>query len=228
MKTMVIIGAGKLLGMSLAREFGKHNFQIALVARNKQKLLEMKAELEKSGIRTTYHIADIYDKNQIIRVFNEIYHIYGEIDVLEFSPTAGHFAPSYVLEMDSQKAKDSFNGNVVAAIDCVNQVLPLMLQRKEGALLFTTGLSAFYPNPNMAEASIAKAGLRSYILNLQTELAKHNIYVGHISLGLFLKNGSNDSNDPEQVAKYWYEKYISKKVGEEVYPKDVTPETVIK
>ncbi len=34
MKTMVIVGAGRLLGMSLARQFGKHNFQIALVARN--------------------------------------------------------------------------------------------------------------------------------------------------------------------------------------------------
>ncbi|MDP4086703.1 MAG: SDR family NAD(P)-dependent oxidoreductase [Bacillota bacterium] len=228
MKTMVIVGAGKLLGMSLAREFGQHDFQIALVARNENKLSEMKSELEQEGIKVSYHLADIYHKEHIERVFQEIYELYGEVDVLEFSPTAGHYPPASVLDLKADQAEDSFIGNVLAAIRCVNEVLPIMLKRETGALLFTTGLSAIYPNSQMADSSIAKAGLRSYILNLENELIRKNIFVGHISLGIFLKAGTGGLNDPDTVARLWYEKYSSNQFGEEVYPKGVTPETVIR
>lgn len=228
MKTMVIVGAGRLLGMSLARQFGKHNFQIALVARNDNKLSEMKSELEREGIKASYHIADIYDKNQITKAFQEIYKTYGEIDLLEFSPTAGHYRPVPVLDLQAEQAEDAFIGNVAAAIRCINQVLPSMLKRQSGALLFTTGLSAIYPNPQMADSSIAKAGLRSYISNLQSELAEKSIFVGHISLGIFLKAGTGGLADPRSIAKLWYEKYSRNRYGEEVYPEGVTPETVIR
>ncbi|MCO7124624.1 SDR family oxidoreductase [Sporolactobacillus shoreicorticis] len=228
MKTMAIVGAGRLLGLSLARQFGKHDFQIALVARNEKKLSEMKSELEHDGVKASYHIADIYDKDQITSAFQVIYKMYGDVDLLEFSPTAGHYRPTSVLELQAEQAEDAFIGNVVAAIRCTNQVLPSMLKRKSGALLFTTGLSAIYPNPQMADSSIAKAGLRSYISNLQTELTEKNIFVGHISLGIFLKAGTGELNDPESVAKLWYEKYSENRYGEEVYPEGVTHETVIR
>jgi len=228
MKTMVIVGAGKLLGMSLARQFGKHDFQIALIARNENRLSEMISELEHGGVKASYHIADIYDKDQIARAFQDIYKTHGEVDVLEFSPTAGHYQPVPVLDLKAEHAEDSFIGNVLAAIRCTNEVLPSMLKRESGALLFTTGLSAIYPNTKMADSSIAKAGLRSYIINLQNELTQKNIFVGHISLGIFLKAGTGGLNDPESVAELWYEKYSTNHYGEEVYPKGVTPETVIR
>ncbi|MFT8310909.1 MAG: SDR family NAD(P)-dependent oxidoreductase [Sporolactobacillus sp.] len=228
MKTMVIVGAGKLLGMSLARQFGKHNFQIALVARNENKLSEMKSELEREGIKASYHIADIYNKDQITGAFREIYKTHGEVDLLEFSPTAGHYRPVPVLDLQVEQAEDAFIGNVVAAIRCTNVVLSSMLKRKSGALLFTTGLSAIYPNPQMADSSIAKAGLRSYISNLKNELTQKNIFVGHISLGIFLRAGTGGLDDPESVAKLWYEKYSENRYGEEVYPEGMTSETVIR
>ncbi|MFT8319009.1 MAG: SDR family NAD(P)-dependent oxidoreductase [Sporolactobacillus sp.] len=228
MKTMVIVGAGQLLGRSLARQFGRHHFQIALVARNENKLSKMKSELEREDIKASYCIADIYDKNQITRAFQEIHKTYGEVDLLEFSPTAGHYRPSPVLDLQAEQAEDTFIGNVAAAIRCIHEVLPAMLKRKSGALLFTTGLSAIYPNPQMADASLAKAGLRSYISNLQHELTAKNIFVGHISLGIFLKAGTEGLDDPESVAKLWYEKYSRNRYGEEVYPEGVTPKTVIR
>lgn len=228
MKTIVIVGAGKLLGLSLARKFGQHDFQIALIARNEEKLSEMKAELEKEGINVSYFLADIYDKEQIERAFQEVHHTYGEIDVLEFSPTAGHYPPASVLDLKPEQAQDAFIGNVLSAIRCVNEVLPYMLKRQNGALLFTTGLSAFYPNPQMADSSIAKSGLRSYIRTLQDELVAKNIFVGHISLGVFLKAGTGGITDPDSVAEFWYEKYSKNLYGEELYPNGVTPETVVR
>lgn len=101
-----------------------------------------------------------------------------------------------------------------------------MLRQDKGALLFTTGLSAIYPNPNMADDSVAKAALRNYILNLEQGLGNKNIFVGHISLGVFLKGNTLKVDDPDAVADRWYQKYINNEHGEEVYPKGVTQDTV--
>ncbi|MFT8872527.1 MAG: SDR family NAD(P)-dependent oxidoreductase [Sporolactobacillus sp.] len=223
---MVIVGAGRLLGMSLAHQFGKHDFRVALIARNRDRLAAMKAELEREGVHASYHCADIYDKHQIEQAFHEVTRAYGPIDLLEFSPTAGHYRPVPVLELRAEQAEDAFFGHVVAAVHCVNQVLPTMLERQSGALLFTTGLSAIYPNPQMADSSVAKAGLRSYISNLQSELTKRHIFVGHLSLGILLKAGSGGQADPDTVAKLWYDKYSANCDGEAVYPEGVTLETV--
>ena len=226
MKTMVIVGAGRLLGMSLARQFGGKGYQVILIARNESKLIEMTEELQNQNIKAAYYCADIYYKNQISEVLKKIYTIYGNIDVLEFSPRIDHYAPSSVLRLTAEQAKDTFTGNVLGAIHCINEVLPVMLEKKSGALLFTSGLSAIYPNPQMADASIAKAGLRSYIINLEKELILKGIFVGHIILGMFLKSDTGGMDDPEILAKYWYDKYTMNLHGEEIYPKGVTYETV--
>lgn len=227
MKTIAIIGAGKGFGLSLAKRFGKEGFQVALVARNAVKLQEMVDELKSDGIEASYFTADIYSKSQIEQAITGIKEKYSQIDVLEFSPLPGN-PPTSVLELTVEDARDLFEGNVVSAINVVNSVLPDMLNRKEGALLFTTGLSALYPVPMMGNIGIAFSGLRNYIANLHAELSPKGIFVGHRSLGLFIKEpGAGTFDDPDVIANMWYQAYAEKNLWEEEYPKGVTPETVV-
>lgn len=46
MKTIAIVGAGPGLGLSIAKKFGKNGFQVALVARNEEKLNQLVAVLK--------------------------------------------------------------------------------------------------------------------------------------------------------------------------------------
>lgn len=228
MKTIAIIGAGKGLGLSLAKRFGKEDFQVSLVARNAAKLQEMVDELKVAGIQASYFIADIYNKEQIEQAITGIKEKYGHIDVLEFSPTPGSFPPTSVLELTAENARDLFEGYVGSAINVVNAVLPDMLSKKEGALLFTTGLSALYPVPMMGNIGIAMSGMRNYIANLHTELSPKGIFVGHRSLGLFMKEpGIGTFDDPDVIANMWYQAYSEKNVWEEEYPKGITPQTIV-
>lgn len=228
MKTIAIIGAGKGLGLSLAKRFGKEGFQVALIARNAEKLLNLVEELTSAGIEAAFFTADIYNKEQIEGAISGIKEKYGSIDVLEFSPTPGQFPPTSVLELTAENARNHFEGYVVSAIHIVNSVLPDMLARKEGSLLFTTGLSALHPVPMMGNIGIAMSGLRNYIANLHTELLPKGIFVGHRSLGLFINEaGSGGFNDPDVIADMWYQAYALKEVWEEEYPKGVTPESIV-
>ncbi|MCP1427203.1 NADP-dependent 3-hydroxy acid dehydrogenase YdfG [Paenibacillus xylanexedens] len=228
MKTLAIVGAGKGLGLSIAKSFGKRGFQVALVARNVAKLQDMVDELKADGIEAAYFVADIFNKEQIAQAMTNMKEKYGQIDVLEFSPTAGNYPPTSVLELTAENARDAFEANVVSAIHVVNTVLPDMLARKEGALLFTSGLSAMYPVSMMGNIGIALSGLRNYVTNLHTSLSAQGIFVGHRSLGLLIKEpGTGAINDPDVIAEMWYQAYVEKNVWEEEYPKGVTPETIL-
>lgn len=226
MKTLVIIGAGQGLGLSLAKRFGREGFQIALVSRNAEKLQGLVDELKEKNIEASYFTADIYKKEQIEKAIDDIKEKYGQIDVLEFSPTSGNYPPTPVLELTAENARDIFEGYVPGAITVVNAVLPDMLKRGQGTLLFTTGLSAIYPVPIMGNMGIALSGLRNYVLNLYNELAPKGIHVAHRSLGLFMKAGTGEFNDPEVIADMWYHVYAEKKDGEDVYPEGITPDKV--
>ncbi|APO48332.1 short-chain dehydrogenase [Paenibacillus xylanexedens] len=216
------------LGLSIAKSFGKRGFQVALVGRNAAKLQDMVDELKADSIEASYFVADIFNKEQIEQAMTNMKEKYGQIDVLEFSPTAGNYPPSSVLELTAENARDAFEANVVSAIHVVNAVLPDMLARKEGALLFTSGLSAMYPVSMMGNIGIALSGLRNYVANLHTSLSAQGIFVDHRSLGLLIKeSGTGAINDPDVIAEMWYQAYVDKNVWEEEYPKGVTPETIL-
>ncbi|WP_149095785.1 SDR family NAD(P)-dependent oxidoreductase [Paenibacillus terrae] len=225
MKTLVIVGAGPGLGQSLARKFGKNGFQIALISRNQSKLVDLVLELEEQNIAAAGFAADLYSKEQLEGAFAAIKEKFGSIDVVEFSPTVGNYPPTPAWQVTDENALDIFNGFMIGAIRTVQSVLPDMIKEGEGALLFTTGLSAIYPMQIMGNIGIAMAGLRNYLINLHADLAPKGIYVGHLSLGVFIKQGTQ--TDPDYIAEAWFDMYTRRDKAEETFPVGVTPETIV-
>ncbi|MFT4007668.1 MAG: SDR family NAD(P)-dependent oxidoreductase [Lacrimispora sp.] len=226
MKTIAIIGAGKNLGLSLAKRFGKEGFQIALVARNGEKLQTMADELKDLSVEVTAFPADISKKEDILKTLADIKTKYGTIDVLEFSPLTWDYPPASVLEMTPESVIYHFENQVMSAINIVNHVVPDMITRGEGALLFTTGLSAFHPIPMMGNAGIAMAGLRNYLTNLTTELLTKGILVANRSVAVQIGSGIGKENDPDTIADMWYQVYENRDSGEAIYPQDFDPKVL--
>ncbi|WP_019912789.1 SDR family NAD(P)-dependent oxidoreductase [Paenibacillus sp. HW567] len=224
-KTITIVGAGPGLGLSIAKKFGANGFQIALIARNAEKLNALAEELKALDIDAAAFPADLYSKEQLVSAFQGIKDKYGFIDVLEFSPTSGSYPPTPISQVTEENAMDAFQALVVGAIRSVEQVLPEMLEKKGGAILFTTGLSSIYPIPMMGNMGIALSGLRNYANNLHTDLAPKGIYVAHLAIGAFIKPGT--ASDPGLIADAWYDLYANKTQAEDTFPQGVTPATIL-
>lgn len=228
MKTLVIIGAGKGLGLSIAKRFGKENFQVALVARSEKKLQDMVQELKELHIEASYYMADITNREEIEQAISAIKAKYGHIDVVEFSPTPYNYPPTSVLKLSIENARDSFEGFAASTINIVNAVLPEMMERKSGALLFTTGFSSMSPFPMMGNYGVGLGALRNYFTNLHTELLDKGVFVGHRALALMVDEpGSKGVGDPEIIADMWYRAYQDQSVWEEEYPKGITVEALM-
>ncbi|WP_025683158.1 SDR family NAD(P)-dependent oxidoreductase [Paenibacillus maysiensis] len=219
MKTMVIIGAGPGLGFSLAKTFGKHGFRIAMVSRTQEKLDQYAEQLNKLGIEAQGFAADITNKTQLTKAFGQIRNTFGTIDVLEFSPHNGNTSVTPVLDTTEESVTEIFNNVVIGAINSARQVIPEMTERGQGALLFTSDLSAMSPSHMFGNSGIAMSGLRNYILNLHERLQSKGVYVGHLSISPLVKKGTGF--DPDQVAEAWYSLYEKKTEAEETFPKGI-------
>lgn len=217
MKTIAIVGAGEGLGMSIAKKFGQNGFRVALIARNEEKLNRLVIELEQLGIEAAAFQADILDKEQIEMAFAAIKEKYGFIDVLEYSPTPSINTVAPSLDVTEENALYQFQFNVIGALSSVRQVLPEMLDKQSGALLFTTGGAAIHPVPMMGNVGIAISGLRNYIFNLNSELADKGIYAGHLSIGIWMQPNSGVQ---DKIADIWYDMYTKRDRVEEFITED--------
>ena len=219
MKTIAIIGAGPGLGFSLAKTFGRHGFRIALVSRTQDKLNHYSKQLNEMGIEAKGFAADITNNIQLTEAFQQIRNTFGTIDVVEFSPYNGNVKVTSVLETTDESVYHIFNNVVIGAINTARQAIPEMIARGQGALLFTTELSAMIPSSMFGNSGIAMSGLRNYILNLHDGLLPLGVFVGHLSISPLIKKDTGF--DPDQVAEAWYELYERRTHAEETFPKGI-------
>lgn len=219
MKTIAIIGAGPGLGFSLAKTFGSRGFRIAMVSRTQEKLDQYAVELSKMSIEAKGFAADITNKMQLTKAFQQIKNTYGTIDVVEFSPHSGNVSVTSVLDTTEESVLPIFNNVVIGAINTARLIIPEMMERGEGALLFTSDLSAMSPSPMFGNSGIVMSGLRNYILNLHERLHPHGVFVGHLSISPLIKRGTGF--DPDQVAEAWYHLYERREAVEDTFPEGI-------
>jgi NAD(P)-dependent dehydrogenase (short-subunit alcohol dehydrogenase family) len=184
-KTLAIFGAGPVLGRSLARRFGREGFRVALIARTRPRLDALVAELASDGIEAVAVTADLTDQASLTAAIAEI----GQIDVAEFSPGGGNTGEGIVsvLDVDPSNLQLILDRFLIPAVTLVRAVLPGMIERRDGAILFTAGQSGVYPKARMGNMGMAQAALRNYFLNLNSELADTGVYVGAVNIGALIE-----------------------------------------
>jgi len=202
--TIAIVGAGPGLGLSVARVFGEQGYEVALVARRKSTLADLVARLAEDGIAAAGYAADIMDRPTLVRAFKDIAANHEPVEVLEFSPAPHGPEAALVLagplDVSVSNVQPHIDFYVHGAITATGQVLPDMIERGSGTLLFTTGSSSVLPTPEMGNVGIASAALRNWVLNLHDTLAGKGVYAAHVSLSV-----DSEDVDPDTLAPhYWH------------------------
>ncbi|WUH89340.1 SDR family NAD(P)-dependent oxidoreductase [Streptomyces sp. NBC_00433] len=186
-KTIAVFGAGTGLGLGVARRFGQEGFRVALVARTQSKLDALRAELESEGIEADTFTQDLADHTALAGTVAAINERFGRIDVTEYSPAGITERPVATLDLDLAGLQPQLDVRLLAPIRLVNLVLPQMLERGDGALLFGLGAAGTNPLPMMSNVGIAFAGLRNYLKTLNESLAPKGIYAGGLTIGALIE-----------------------------------------
>jgi NAD(P)-dependent dehydrogenase (short-subunit alcohol dehydrogenase family) len=102
---------------------------------------------------------------------------------VEYSPVpAGEFMKP-ILETTVDDVRATVEFSVLGAVAAANAVIPAMLDRRSGTILFTTGGAAINPNPLRAGVGVSFAGEVAYARMLHDELRDRGVHVGHTAIG---------------------------------------------
>ena len=148
-KTIVVFGAGPGMGRSVARRFGREGFQVALVARNQTRLDAYTGELAADGIKAAGFAGDLADRDALPGMIEAITARFGPIDVLEYAPSGLDLLNRAVAVRDADAASFEFPLDLLlrTPVTLIRQVLPGMLERGDGAVLFGLPVNASIPAP---------------------------------------------------------------------------------
>ncbi|MFE6496327.1 SDR family NAD(P)-dependent oxidoreductase [Streptomyces sp. NPDC057748] len=218
MPTIAIVGAGPGLGLSIAKVFGGHGFDVALISRTKNKLDALVADLAEAGITAGAFPADAGDPTQLTEALQAVIARFGRIDVLEFSPHAG-LSMTTPKEVTVDILRPQIDSLLYGAVAAVQAVLPGMLEAKSGTLLFTTGGGAIDPYPMLATINIAQAGQRNYAINLHNTLADEGIYAANVAINLMIGAEAPEGvphRAPDEIALDYWNLHTSRNRSEHV------------
>lgn len=210
---VAIVGAGSGVSAGVARKFGGQGFAIALVARTRSSLDTQVARLHDHGIEASGFVADVTDAVGLTAAFDAIETELGRPDVLVYNAGANTIGePS---QLDTADLLGDFAVNVAGALNSARLVIPGMVERGSGTILFTGGMLGVNPVSSRASASIGKAGLRNLAFTLSEELSPKGLTVGIVTIGGVVEAGTHF--DPDLIANAYWALYSGARTGEIQY-----------
>ncbi|MFN7160987.1 MAG: SDR family NAD(P)-dependent oxidoreductase [Candidatus Gracilibacteria bacterium] len=218
MAKVLITGASGGIGYELAKVFAREKYDLLLVARDEERLKEIKKEFE-----DVYHIGvqylskDLSQKTSVEEVSEWVEKQGAKIDILINNAGVGQYGA--FKDIDIQKEENMIALNITALTKLSKYVLKFM---KTGHILNVASTAAFEPGPYMAVYFATKAYVLSYSEALAEELRGTGIHVSTLCPGP-TKTGFEKAADAgsaaifkstmsaEVVAKYAYRKMLQNK-----------------
>jgi short-subunit dehydrogenase len=182
--SIVVLGAGPGLGRSVARRYARSGYTVVLVARRQPPLDELAADL--AGVGATAHVftADLSDADAVPRLAGQIRGAVGDPGVLYYGVSAGGFIP--VAALTPERARALMPLALYSLLALVQEFLPPMLERGDGAILSAQGASAVWGMPHIS-GGFALAAQRNYLQSLHAAVADRGVYVGGLYIGAAIK-----------------------------------------
>lgn len=184
-KIAIVCGASRGLGYAVAQRLAREHARVAIVARETA-ALELAAETlrKETGGEILPLAADVADDAQQHAAFTALSQRWGSPDIV--IANAGGPKPGTFAAVNDDDWQAAFSLNLMSAVRLVRRALPVMKERRQGAILFMTSLSVRQPLPNMMLSNSLRAAVTNLAKTLADEVAPQGIRVNVLAPGYFL------------------------------------------
>ena len=173
--TAVVTGASSGLGKVFAQRLAERGYNLKLVARRGDKLIELAEELQKKyGVKVDNFVADLGAPADLERVATAIQND-SNITLLINNAGTSTLAPS--TKTSVAKQKEMVDVNITALMLLSNAVLPGFIERNQGTLINIGSVLGAFTLPMSSIYSGTKGFVIQYTRGLQEEVKGTNIKV---------------------------------------------------
>ena len=182
----LVTGASQGIGHACALALARHGAQVAVAARNKQKLDDLVAEIAEAGGKASAFVIDVGDEEQVKVGIKSALGGLGKIDILVNN--AGITRDQLVMRMKRPDWDSVLNTNLTSAYLCIQQVIGSMLKQRWGRIINITSVFGQMGQAGQANYAASKAGLIGLTMAMAREVASRNITCNAVAPGFIETN----------------------------------------
>ena len=174
-KVILITGASTGIGKEMAKLLAYENCSLVLLARRYKLLDELKTQLKTGKVNIKTYKCDVADPDEVRKVFTKLKDESGKIDIAILN--AGVGSKSSAKDYSYETAKNTFDVNVLGIVNCVENLMPDFLKRKDGMIVGVSSLADARGWQGSGFYCASKAAATLLLENLRVELKPFNVKV---------------------------------------------------
>ena len=174
-ETALITGGGTGLGLGVARCFVTAGARVVLVGRREPELQAAVRELGPAARFVRHDVTELDRAGELVEAVGQ------PVSILVNN--AGIHLKKPAVETTPTEFQSVLTTHVLAAHALTRAVLPGMLERRHGSILFTASMASLFGIPLVVAYAAAKSAMVGMVRTLATEVSPHGVRVNAIAPG---------------------------------------------
>jgi NAD(P)-dependent dehydrogenase (short-subunit alcohol dehydrogenase family) len=179
-RVVLINGASGGLGPAVVKAFAAEGARLVLTGARQEPLDATAEALELDAANTLCLATDLTKADAVEGLVQQVQSRFGEIDVVAHV-SGGFKGGQPVAETPVETWQFLVDLNLSAAFNTARAVLPAMLARRAGKLVFVSSRSGSVPSANVTAYTVTKSGLNMLVQCLAEETRQHGVNVNAVA-----------------------------------------------
>jgi 3-oxoacyl-[acyl-carrier protein] reductase len=212
-KTVLITGASRGIGKSIAEEFAKNGANVAFTYLSSvEKGQALEVELAQHGTKIKGYRSDASDYASAEQLVTDVMADFGNLDIL--INNAGVTRDTLLMRMSEEQWDDVLRINLKSVFNLTKAATKPMMRAKAGSIINITSVVGLMGNAGQANYSASKAGILGFTKSVAKELGSRNIRSNAVAPGFIETEMTGELN--EEQLKEWTKSIPLKRAGQAI------------
>lgn len=211
---MIITGASRGIGKSIAKGFFDNNCKVALISRNKKDLIDTKNVIGAKSNNIQLFPCDISNFSDVQNVIDKVIKYYGNIDIL--INNAGITKDNLLMRMTENDFDKVLEVNLKSVFNMIKSCQTVFLKQRFGSIINISSIVGLKGNAGQSNYAASKAGIIGFSKSIALELGSRNIRCNVVAPGFIETEMTNELG--KEIIQKWIDGIPLKRSG---MPEDV-------
>ena len=182
-RTAIVTGGSRGIGRAIAKELAARGASVAFsFTKNRELADELAQEIQDAGGRSLAFQGDVADAKSAEEMVRQVKSDLGSVDYLVNN--AGITRDKLIMMMSEADWDAVIDTNLKGVFNVTKPAVSVMVRQRRGAILNIASISGIVGMAGQTNYSASKAGLIGFTKALAKEVARRNITVNALALGL--------------------------------------------